>query len=166
MDMRNVLSEREARQGVAPIPVCHVSGNDADDLDALGRGGVQDGAAAHAVDGDAVNQVCALVLLPRADVAGEETEGVRRDGGESEPPGLHSDRERVVACGGSLIEAHKPDIRLGLEDRVVEGAVIAREAGGLRFVWRGREHLPHFLRLAIDEVNAALVVEQEAPSVA
>ena len=65
------------------------------------------GAAADAVDSDAVNQVSLTVSLPCAYGASEEAQGIGLNGWETKPADVNSDAARLLhwqQCYGALWE--------------------------------------------------------------
>ncbi len=105
MEMGNVLRDGKAGQCLTSSSVCTVCRNGADDLNSFCPGEMKDGATTNAVDCNAVNEVSIPVFLAGADIAGEETEVVRGDGGEPKPSNLGADVDGAAhwkKCYGAL----------------------------------------------------------------
>jgi hypothetical protein len=73
MQMRDVLSNEQPRQGISGQSIRAIRGNDAYKLDSFGFSGIQDGTPADTVYGDTVNQIA---VAPGADAAGEEAKRI------------------------------------------------------------------------------------------
>ena len=95
MKVRYVLSNSESRQSITSLPVGAVGSNHTDNLNTT-RSAIQDGAAADAVDCNAVNQISASIMSSRTDVSGKEAECVRLNGRISKPANFSADAERSV----------------------------------------------------------------------
>ena len=96
MKMRNILSIEKPRETFARGPVYPVCGNNTNNSNSIGGMEVSDGATTYAINSNSVNKVCLSEILPCTDIAGEETESVRFDGGEAKPTNFVTDAERRV----------------------------------------------------------------------
>ncbi len=96
MEMTDILSKRQSRKSVSRRDVRSVSCENTNDANTIGFGGIEDGASANAVDGDAVYQIGLSVFSSRANTAAEKAGRERLDAGESEPTDLDACGENVT----------------------------------------------------------------------
>ncbi len=96
MKVRNITGNRKSRKRLAGRAVADVSGNAADNLNALGVSRINYGASANPVDSDTVNEIRMSPVLTSADISRKETERMRRDGGKAKPSDLSTNSQRTT----------------------------------------------------------------------
>ncbi len=94
--MRHILRIRKTRKHVTSRSVGAIRRDDANNPHAIGIGRVKHRTTADPVNGHTVNQVCALILPPCADIAGEEARRKSLDSRKSKPTNFDTDRENLV----------------------------------------------------------------------
>ena len=94
--MGNVLSYGKPRQRVTVRPVGSIRRNDANKLNAISGGAVNNRTATYAADGDAVNQIGFEVVSSCTDDAREEAECVGFNCGKSQPADIGPDAETCL----------------------------------------------------------------------
>lgn len=105
--MGNILSDSKTRKYFSCCPVCAICANRSDDLDAISSSKVQNRAATDTVDRHSVYEVSVSVLLPCADITGEETESMWSEGREPKPTDLGTNVDEAAhwkKCYGALWE--------------------------------------------------------------
>lgn len=96
MKMGNILSDSQSGQYFTGCAIGTISGNCSDDLNPVCFSEKQNGATAHPVDCNTINEVSVSPFLMGADVAREETEGLRGNGREAKPANFSANVDELA----------------------------------------------------------------------
>ena len=91
MKMGNIAGNRKSWKGITCCSITHICRKSADNLDSICLRGVDNGTSTDAINSNPINEVSMSPFLPCTNISGEETKGVLRDAGVSEPSDLCSD---------------------------------------------------------------------------